>query len=113
MEGPTLDMDALEARAKLQLKVHRTLLKHQLMMAGNALLVAFLFAALLMGLWIVMLSSGYLRTMLPWGSALFGLPPEELLRLNVIGFVALRFGVVLLLLCPGLGLRICGSAMKP
>ena len=52
-------LEALETRAKLQVKVHRTILRHQLIMVGNALLVAFLFAALLMLLWSALIYAGF------------------------------------------------------
>lgn len=107
------DVSLLAQQARLQVKVERTVLRHRLIMMGNVLLVAFLFAALLMLIWIIVLAAGAASTMLPWASGIFSVPADVLLRLNVVGFIAFRFGAVLFLLCPGLAFRICGGAMQP
>jgi len=105
-------LEALETRAKLQVKVHRTILRHQLIMIGNALLVAFLFAALVLLVWTVMMYLGAGNTMLPCAASVLAVPAHRLVQLSVAGIVAFKLAAILLLLCPGLGFRICGSAMK-
>lgn len=113
MENTTLDVEALEARAKLQVKVHRTLLRHQLIMWGNALLVAYLFAVLLPATWFMALSLGGRQLISEWSAPLIGVPAERMLWLSAVMYGGLKVAAFLLLLCPGLGLRITGSAMKP
>lgn len=105
-------LEALETRAKLQVKVHRTILRHQLIMVGNALLVAFLFAALLMLLWSALIYAGFGTPLLAGTGELFQTSARRMLQLGLVGMTAFKLGAVLFLLCPGLGFRLCGSAMK-
>ncbi len=105
-------LEALEARAKLQVKVHRTILRHQLIMIGNVLLVAFLFAVLVLLLWTVLMCLGVETVVLSWTGEVFQTSMRRLLQLSLAGIVAFKLAAVLLLLCPGLAFRICGSAME-
>jgi hypothetical protein len=53
------------------------------------------------------------NTMLPWAASIFGISARRLLQLSTVGMVGFKLAALLLLLCPGLGFRICGAAMKP
>ncbi len=113
MEHTDAELQALELKARLQVKVHRTLLRHKLIMLGNSLLVAALFAWLLMLIWTAMMYLGVRDTWLPWAVSLLGVSTDALWRLSVVGMTGFKLAAILFLLCPGLGFRICGSAMKP
>lgn len=111
MEATAAEMQALELKAKMQVKVYRTLLRHKLIMCGNALLVGYLFAVLVVVLWtaaLVLAGDSYMS----WAADLMKVPPERLEWLSAIGMTGFKLGAALFLLCPGLGLRICGGLMK-
>jgi hypothetical protein len=50
--------------------------------------------------------------MIRWSQALLGIAPPQVMWLNAVAYAGFKVASILLLLCPGLGLRICGSAMK-
>lgn len=106
-------LEALEVRAKLQVKVHRTLLKHQLIMVGNALLVAFAFAAVILLIWTVMTALGITEGLLTIYAPLFQTSVRRLMQLSITGIAGFKLAAILLFLCPGLAFRICGNAMQP
>ncbi|MBU0609812.1 MAG: hypothetical protein KKI08_18150 [Armatimonadetes bacterium] len=107
-----VNLEALEARAKLQVKVHRTILRHQLIMIGNVLLVAFLFAALILLVWTVMLLLGATEAMFGVYAPLLGTSARRLLQMSIVGMAGFKLASLMLLLCPGLAFRICGNAME-
>jgi len=114
MESPgEASLEALEMRAKLQVRVHRTILRHQLIMIGNVLLVAFLFAALVLLLWTLMVGLGAGQPLLAWAGAIFGTSDRRMLQLSMTAMASFKLAAILLFLCPGLAFRICGSAMQP
>lgn len=111
MEATAAEMQALELKAKMQVRVYRTLMRHKLIMTGNALLVGYLFAVLLVALWtaaLMLFGDSYM----PWSADLVKVPPERLMWLSAMGMAGFKLGAALFLLCPGLGLRICGGLMK-
>jgi len=108
-----MDLTELEIEAKLQVKIERTLLRTKLIMLGNALLVAWLVSVVLATIWYlayVRTGSSSLNTMV---AQQFGLTALQFQKLNGIGITIWKMVAGLLLLCPGIGLRVCGEAMKP
>lgn len=113
MSEGTVDLAALERQGKLQVKIERTVLRHKLIMIGNVLLVAWLFSVILVTIWYlvyVQASPSALTTII---AQAFGMPLQQFQQFNAIGIGLWKMAAGLLLLCPGLGLRICGTAMKP
>lgn len=107
-------LEALETRARLEVKVRRTLLRHQFIMIGNALLTAFLFAVLVLLIWTAMLAFGGTSAgMMAVAAPVMGISVEQMMWLGAVLLVTFKIAAILLLLCPGLGFRICGSAMRP
>jgi hypothetical protein len=108
-----MDLADLEIQGKLQVKVARTILRDKLVMGGNVLLVAYLFSLVLLSIWYV----AYLRIgpdqLLSLGVVPPGLTVEQYQHLSVAGLALWKVSGALLLLCPGLALRVCGAAMRP
>ena len=108
-----MTQDELEIQGKLQVKIGRTLLRAKLIMAGNVLLVAWLVSIVLATIWYlayVQAGPSFLTTMV---AQQFGLTAQQFQKLNGIGITIWKMVAGLLLLCPGIGLRVCGGAMKP
>lgn len=106
-------LEELETQGKLQVKIGRTLLRAKLIMIGNVLLVAWLMAVVLLYVWYAV----YLWVGPAWVATAvispLGLTVEQFQRLNIVAMTAWKLAAALLLLCPGLGFRLCGRAMKP
>jgi len=108
-----LNWEALEKQAKLEVKIRRTILRQQLIMLGNALLVSYLFAVLLMCIYFVAIQAGAKALMEEWGRLLWGAEvAKQIPWLSLVAYTAFKMGAALFLLCPGLGLRICGAIMR-
>lgn len=108
------NLDALETRAKLQVRIQRTILRHQLIMIGNALIVAYLFALLVLLIWFGLWSIGGTGIGLVGRVApVMGITPDALRSIGAMLYGVFKIASILLLLCPGLGFRICGAAMRP
>lgn len=107
-----MDREELELLGKLQVKAGRTVLRHSLIMAGNALLLGFVFAAVVVTAWFVVWQTGgaWFRS---FACGLLGLEPAGLGRLMLAAIGLAKIEAIVLLLCPGLALRICGAALKP
>ena len=108
-----MDLTELEIEAKLQVKIERTLLRTKLIMTGNVLLTAWLFAVLILLLWYAVYSCVSTDTMLRLGATPFGVGLPQFQKLNLIAMTGWKLAAYLLLLCPGLACRVCGGAMKP
>ncbi len=108
-----LNWEALEKQAKLEVKIRRTILRQQLIVLGNAMLVGYLFAVLVMCIYVVAMQFGGQILMKEWGRLLWGAEAAEHIPwLSLVAYTAFKIGAALLLLCPGLGLRICGAIMR-
>lgn len=108
-----MDLSELETEAKLKVKIGRTLLRAKLIMTGNVLLTACLFAYLLLCLWYVVYLYSGPGLLLRVGGTPFGVDLLWFQKLNLIAMTAWKLAAYLLLLCPGLACRVCGGAMKP
>lgn len=107
-----MDLRELEVQGKLQVKIGRALLRHKLIMLGNVLLVAWLFATILMAIWFLAYAVAGETLVQVWGADLMGLTVPEFTALNASAMIAFKLAAALLLLCPGLALRLCGGAME-
>lgn len=106
------DLAAVEAKAKLQVKVARTVLRHKLIMIGNILLVSYLVALALLVVWFI----AYYATgtgMANYAAGMLNISLPMFISLNAIAYTATKLVAALLFLCPGIAFKVCGEAMKP
>jgi hypothetical protein len=107
-----LDKAELEIQAKLEIRIGKALLRAKLIMIGNGLMVAWLASVVLATIWY--LAYGHAGASLSAMVApMMGMSVEEFMKLNGIGIGLWKMAAGILLLCPGIGFRVCGEAMKP
>lgn len=106
------DLDVATAKAKLEVKVALTVMRHKLIMMGNILLVSYLVAVVLLLVWYTVYFH-YGQCTTPWAASLMHMPVPAFEALSATALVWTKIAAILLFLCPGLAFRICGAAMKP
>lgn len=106
-------LEVMEAKARLQVKVARTLMKQRMSMAGSVLLVTWLLAMVLLLVWFVLCTVVPLCTV-TWAFIipLLRVEPDFMARANLLGMMAWKLVALLVFLLPGLALKICASAIK-
>jgi hypothetical protein len=107
-----VDRTELETQAKLQVRVGKAIFRTKLIMIGNGLLVAWVAAMVLLFIWYGVYTyagTGFMERLV---CAPFGLTVLQLQKLNIVGMTAWKLVSHLLLLCPGIGFRVAGEAMK-
>lgn len=105
--------EELEIQGKLQVKIGRTLLRAQLIMIGNVLLVAWVMSAALAAIWYFAYVHAGPSALNAMVSQSMGMTAEQFQKFNGIGVGLWKMAAGILLLCPGIGFRLCGEAMKP
>lgn len=108
-----MDRTELEVQGRLQVRIAKTVMRTKFIMLGNALLVAWLASVVLVTIWYLAYSFGSPGFFSAIGAQPFGMSLAEFQKLNLVGIMVWKLAAHLLLLCPGLGFRICGAAMKP
>ncbi|MHB8996052.1 MAG: hypothetical protein ACYC63_12470 [Armatimonadota bacterium] len=107
-----VDRTEMEIQAKLQVRIGKALLRTKLIMIGNGLLVAWAASLVLLLIWYfayMYVGTSYMERMV---CAPFGLTVLQLHKLNIMAMTVWKLASYLLLLCPGIGFRVAGEAMK-
>jgi hypothetical protein len=106
-----VDRTELETQAKLQVRIGKAVFRTKLIMIGNGLLIAWVVSLVLLLIWygVYRSGSGYMEQLV---CQPFGVTVLQLQKLNLIGITAWKITSYLLLLCPGIGFRVAGEAMK-
>ncbi|MEN6644275.1 MAG: hypothetical protein ABFE08_17690 [Armatimonadia bacterium] len=105
-------MDVAEAKARLQVKVARTVMRHKLIMIGNILLVSYLVAVVVLLIWYIAYFV-FGQGMATWAAGLMYLSVPAFVSLNATAYVWTKIAATVLFLCPGVAFKICGETMKP
>ena len=112
VEAVVVDRTETEIQARLQVRIGKAILRTKVIKIGNGLLVAWAASLVLLLIWYGVYMLGGLGYMEQMVCQPFGLTVLQLQKLNLIAMTGWKLSSYLLLLCPGIGLRVAGEAMK-